>query len=157
MPAYIDKDDTLELEGELVLDLSDVSEEPVQDGWHHVRIAKATVVRTGEEAKEPGLLMMRLQAPIEDEDDFNNGEYVFFNAMLEGKWRKMAAGFWAAIGIETKQSHTFHTVQDLIDAVVDKRLDVQTKVKDDGDYGLRAEVKAYRAQQLGGDLGLTVS
>jgi hypothetical protein len=160
MSAYVE-DETrtgteINLEGELVVDLSDVSLEPFEDGWHTIHITKVTLKKSGPDSKTPGTPMMSVGGEAIGEDDSDKGRYLFWNLMLAGKGKQMGGGFFASVGIAVGESHKYTRAQQLIDAVLDRYVDVRTRRKEDGEYGLRAEVKEYRTACVGGSLGLTI-
>ena len=109
------------LEGPVTIDLGQVRDEPVAEGWHTVTIERA----------DPGLSRQKqtpkifLLSRITDEADVENNRTIIWNIMLDGDGMLFTKRCLQALGLPEQLNYPSY--QALADDLVGREVDVKIK------------------------------
>lgn len=133
--------------GPIVLDLTDVADQPPAEGWHFVEIEDVSL-RTSSQKKVPQIAM---RARIVDEADEDFGRVIFWNLQLEGKGRIFTKRCLKALGFDVDNPLNFADEEAMKDALVGRQVNASvTHRVYKGE--IRANVNSWRAPDYGLEL-----
>jgi len=108
------------LEGPILIDLTEIKDEPVAEGYHLVQIERVDPGYSSQQ-KIPQLFVM---SRIVDEADPEFNRTVIWNSQLQGEGLIFTKRFFAAVGLEDVVQYPSiqGLVDDLLEAVVEVRV-----------------------------------
>jgi len=128
------------LEGPILIDLTQIKDEPVTEGWHLVQIER---VDPGHSSKQqiPQLFVM---SRIVDEADPEFNRTVIWNSQLQGDGLIFTKRFFAAVGLDDVVSYP--NIQGLVDDLLEAVLEVRVRHRTYEDK-TQANVSSWRPYQ----------
>jgi hypothetical protein len=136
------------LDGPFTLNLEDVKDEPVNEGWHLVEIEKAEPKRTNQK-KLPAVFVV---ARIVDEEDEDFNRTLIWNNILDPSSQaiRFTKRCFEALGMPAELQYE-NGVQGLCEDLIGRRVDAKAKHETyEGD--VRARVNKWRQPELGIEL-----
>ena len=136
---------TFDLEGPILLDLSDVSDEPVPEAWYATEIEKADPGYS----PNKGIPQVAIGARIIDETSPSYNRMLFVQWHLVGEGRRFTRRGLKAAGFGVDKPMEFSSAQELADQLLGVQMEmrVQHNVSKGTTY---ANVSAYRPLAYGG-------
>lgn len=133
------------LEGPILLDLSDVSDEPVPEAWYAVEIEKADPGYS----PNKGVPQVAIGARIIDEACPSYQRMLFWQSHLVGEGRRFTRRFLKAAGFGVDKPLAFSSAQELADQLLG--VQVEVRVKHNVSKGVTyANASAWRPLVYGG-------
>jgi hypothetical protein len=112
-----------DLEGPILLDLTDVSDEPVPEGWHAFEVEKADPGYS----PTKGIPQVAIGARLIDEADPSYQRMLFWQSHLVGEGRRFTRRFLEAIGFGVDKPMQFSSAQELADQLLGVQGEVRVK------------------------------
>ena len=136
---------TIDLSGPIVLDLEQISDEPVAEGWHTITIERAEGRESGE-----GKPMIFALSRVTDESDPEYNRTVVWNNMLTGEGLRFTKRCFKGLGLPMQLDYP--SVDALCADMVGRGCDVRVrhgKVRKGPRTGeIQANVSAWKATQF---------
>lgn len=111
----------INLEGPIVLDLGQIRDEPVEEGWHTVTIERADA----KTSSQKGLPMIFVLSRITDEDDPEHTRTIIWNIMLSGEGLVFTKRCFSALGMPEQLNYASY--QALANDLIGHEVEVKVK------------------------------
>lgn len=128
---------SIDLSGPVSIDLGDVDDEPVDEGWHTVEIERAEAKLTRKK-ELPSIFVM---GRITDEADPKYNRTIIWNSILSGNAMRFTKRFFDAVGMPEQLDYPSY--QALADDLIGRVCEVEVKHREyEGE--LQANVNKWR-------------
>jgi hypothetical protein len=135
----------INLSSPITLDLTEVKTDPVDEGWHHVKIERADAKKTSNK----GLTSIFVMSRIQDEADPDFNRTLIWNCNLEGGGLIFTKRFFEAAGMPMQLE--YESVQALADDLIGREVDAKVSHEAPNEYHdeVKAQVNKWREHEIG--------